>query len=552
MKYFRTSLLFVLSLLTLIIYILGLFIHVMDIDASQYASISREMLETGSFLVVKHRYHDYLDKPPLLFWLSALSFKLGSVTNLFYKLPSFLGTLLGLFSCYKLGKLLYNSTVGMLAAWLLATCQAWFLFNHDVRTDTLLAGGVIFGIWQWTAYLKFQKTIYFISGCLGISIAMLAKGPIGLMVPVLALGSQLVYQREWKIILQWKWLLALGIVLVLLTPMLYGLYQQYGGYGLYFYFWEQSFGRLTGQNAFVKSQEIPQPIDPFFFTHTFLWAFLPWSLWAVYAVFYQGDRLVKNRCKLSENLEVLTLGGILFPFIALSLAQYKLPHYIFVFFPLVAILTAHCIDDLLTTNQRKMLTYLMRAQAFVCVVLWTLLLLLGTIVFPLKSRYVWVLLACLLLANVYFFSQGKNIATRLLLPSTFAIIGVNLFLNVHFYPTLLQYQAGSVVGQWVYEKGIPKDQFYLLHTQSHALDFYAQRIAPSFKNVQELLEWKEKIPKDLWVFTDEAGILALERQGLVPAEQFEFKDFPITTLTYEFLNPATRESTLDSYYLIRL
>ena len=129
---------------------------------------------------------------------------------------------------------------------------------------------------------------------------------------------------------------------------------------------------------------------------------------------------------------------------------------------------------------------------------------------------------------------------------------MNLFLNVHFYPTLLQYQAGSVVGQWVYEKGIPKDQFYLLHTQSHALDFYAQRIAPSFKNVQELLEWKEKTPKDLWVFTDEAGILALERQGLVPAEQFEFKDFPITTLTYEFLNPATRESTLDSYYLIRL
>ena len=58
----------------IVIYIIGIFaIPLMDIDASQYASISREMLERDSFLQIFDQGQNYLDKPPLLFWLSAFS-----------------------------------------------------------------------------------------------------------------------------------------------------------------------------------------------------------------------------------------------------------------------------------------------------------------------------------------------------------------------------------------------------------------------------------------------------------------------------------------------
>ena len=72
-------------------------IPLMDIDASQYASISREMLERNSFLQVFDLGKDYLDKPPMLFWLSALSMKIFGVYDWAYRIPSliFLGIIKG-------------------------------------------------------------------------------------------------------------------------------------------------------------------------------------------------------------------------------------------------------------------------------------------------------------------------------------------------------------------------------------------------------------------------------------------------------------------------
>jgi 4-amino-4-deoxy-L-arabinose transferase-like glycosyltransferase len=80
-----------------VVYIISGFVDVMEVDAAQYASIAREMLERGEYLQVTNRYVDYLDKPPLLFWLSALSFKVFGISNVAFKLPSLLFAIVGIF-----------------------------------------------------------------------------------------------------------------------------------------------------------------------------------------------------------------------------------------------------------------------------------------------------------------------------------------------------------------------------------------------------------------------------------------------------------------------
>ena len=80
--------------LVAIVYLMGSSVNIMDIDAAQYASMSREMLESGSYLQVFEHGKDYLDKPPLIFWLSSLSMKIFGVGNFGYKFPSFLFALL--------------------------------------------------------------------------------------------------------------------------------------------------------------------------------------------------------------------------------------------------------------------------------------------------------------------------------------------------------------------------------------------------------------------------------------------------------------------------
>ena len=280
-----------------VVYIRGLFTLIYGIDASIYASISAEMSETGSYLQLFHKGNDYLDKPPLHFWLSSLSFKLFGINSFAYKLPSFLFTVLGAVSTYKLGKLLYSREIGKLSGLFFYASFAIMLINLDVRTDTILVGIIVFTLWQLISYVQTNNYLNFILGFIGIGLAMLAKGPIGLMVPVLALGTHFLIKREWNNIFKWQWMLGLVISGVVIAPMVWGLYQQFdlqptksfklasgmdgtGTSGIMFYFWDQSFGRITGSN-----QEWKNDSSKLFFIHTFLWSFLPWSIIGILGLF---------------------------------------------------------------------------------------------------------------------------------------------------------------------------------------------------------------------------------------------------------------------------
>lgn len=130
------------------VYITGMFVDLMEADAAQYASMSLEMMRTGSYLEIYHRGADYIDKPPLIFWTTALSFKIFGVSNFTYKLPSVLFTLLGLFSTFQFARMFYGKLSAYAATLVLASCHAWFQINQDVRTDTILAACTIFAIWQ--------------------------------------------------------------------------------------------------------------------------------------------------------------------------------------------------------------------------------------------------------------------------------------------------------------------------------------------------------------------------------------------------------------------
>lgn len=262
----------------------GLFLDVMDVDASQYASISMEMRQNGSWLQVMHREADYLDKPPLLFWLSAASFSLFGLSNWAYKLPSLLVALAGVYATYRFCKLFYMEKMALQAAFILASVTGLVVICNDVRTDTLLLGFTACAVWQFAEHLQRGRWKNWFWAFFFVAMAMLAKGPIGLVVPAFAVGCHLLLRWDVANIFRWQWLAGLVLVGLLLLPMCWGLYHQFdlhpeklingrsGVSGLYFYFWEQSFGRITGENVWRNDT------SAFYFLHVYAWAFLPWTL----------------------------------------------------------------------------------------------------------------------------------------------------------------------------------------------------------------------------------------------------------------------------------
>ena len=540
---------FILALICLI----GFGIDVMDIDAAQYASMSREMMQSGHYLQVYDIGQEYLDKPPFLFWISAISMKLFGVNNFAYRLPSFLFAILAVYSTYRLGCLLYNKKIAVLAALVLASCQGFFLMTHDVRTDTILMGWVIFSIWQLAIWFRTDQLLPFILGCAGIAGGMMTKGPIALLVPVFAFGSHFVLKRDFRQFFRWQYLMGIVIIALLLLPMCIGLYRQFdlhpeklvngktGVSGLRFYFWTQSFGRITGESTWNNNSNI------FFLLQNMLWSFLPWILFFLVALFLNIRDIIRQRFTLPNNQEAITTGGFIVTYLSLGLSKYQLPHYIFVVFPFAAIITARFLHGLLYEKKyRKLYSFLLSFHFIVFILLWMALIALLVIPFNTIPLYVPVIAGLLLTGLWFLFLKNRQSSLRLIMISLYTMVGLNLFLNSAFYPSLLRYQAGSTAGRWINDHKIPADKTFLY--QYHvwrSLHFYAKGIIRHKDSLQDMK------PGD-YILTEDSKLPDFANRQIAYEVLHKGIDYPVSRLSLKFLNPAKREKQLKHYVFIKI
>ncbi len=537
----KTNTIFYLLIIVAIYVIGAVNIDLMDNDATQYATIAMQMEESGNYLEPVWRDWEYLDKPPLLFWLSSWFFSLFGINHFAYRLPSILINILGIFSTYKLGKRLYNEKTGLYAAIIFASTFGNFVVNHDVRTDTMLMGFTIFSIWQLYDYLEFRRAKNFIWAFIGIGLAMLTKGPIGLVVPVLAFTPYLIFKGKWKDLFRPEWLLGLVIIAIVLLPMTIGLYNQYGMKGVEFYFWTQSFGRLTGENYWVDNS------GPFFFVHSFLWSFIPWTILALVAYVRKWISLFQK----TKNNEILTLSGITLVFIGMSMSSYKLPHYIYVVFPLVAILTG----DLIARSFKPVKWEGFGKALYVSQAVFNMLLWVGIVLtfFIFIDASWWIYLVTWFIFSYYFFTSlnkdSKN--TRIFSTTAITMLGVAFILNTHFYPGLNPYQAGPVAGSDIKERDIQPKSLVIYKAHRPSMDFYSERILPRAKT-KHALDSILDANKPKYIFTNQRWLEELNDLGIEFEVVIPYDEFHTSTLTLSFINPATRSDVLKKSYLLEI
>lgn len=541
-------------LICVALYMAGMFlVPLMDIDASQYASISREMLGNGSWLQVFDLGHDYLDKPPMLFWLSACSMKLLGVHDWSYRLPSVLFALLAVYSTYRLAALFYRREIAQLSAIVLASSQALFLITHDVRCDTMLMGWVTLSLWQLAAWYQGGGWKPFVIGFVAVAGGMMTKGPIALMVPAFAFVPHFALRREWKQLLRWEYLAGLLIIAVMLVPMSIGLYQQFDMHpgklingvpiqsGLRFYYWTQSFGRYTGENVFNEMNHFT------FLLENMLWSFLPWILFFLVALVLELLALGKKRLRIAANEEWISTGGFLITYCILARSQAQLPHYIFVVFPLASVVTARFLFRLLFTDTmqawRKPLFVI---HAVIFGLLWVAVIALMSWPFRLPVL-VPVLAGAGLLGYLWLlFNRRPQSLPRLLVMALFTVTGVNSFLSTAFYPHVLAYQLGNDAAAYIAKAGLDKNRIavYGIH-EGRALHFYAGHIFPEKTSARDFQQGDIALTRkdSLTVF-----------QALYPGVELlhEGPYFGVTSLSLPFLNPATRDAEVPKYVLLRL
>lgn len=535
------------------VYFVALGVDTMDVDSSQYAAMSREMKESGSYLQVYEQGKDYLDKPPFLFWVSALSMNVFGENNFGFKFPSILFAIFAVLATFRFARLFYDKTVALLSAAVLATCQAVFLITNDVRTDTILMSWVILAMWQLAEWYHSKKLLPFLLGAAAIGAGMVTKGPIALFVPIFAFGSHFVLKREWKQILQPVYLLGLIVIAVVLIPMSIGLYQQFDLHpektvnglknvsGLKFFYWTQSFGRITGENVWNNNA-------PFsFLFENLLWGMLPWTLFFVAGLVRELVKIVYNRFTVARNEEFLTTGGFVLSYCSLGISKYQLPHYIYVVLPFIAIITAKMMYSLFWEKKLNWLRLtIVPIQWLVITVLLAAPFLILLFAFPAASAWPWIVAAVSVIAAAALLFN-KNINRKLIAVSLSAIIGLNIFLSSWFYPSLLNYQAGNNAGRFVTEQNIPKDKFFLYKFTGNgtSLHFYSKRIVKSLNDLNN-------VNSGMYLLTMEEGLRDLAERNIHFEVAQEGLDYHVTALTGKFLNKDTRDAQCKKYYVVKL
>ena len=537
--------------LCIIVYIIGsITVPLMEIDSVQYANISREMLLNKSFLQIFDQGKDYLDKPPMLFWVSSLSMYFFGINDIAFRLPSILMALLAIYSTYKFTMLYYAKEIALLAALVLASSQAMFLITHDLRTDTMLMAWVILGIWQFSNWLFTKKWISLIMAFVAVAFGMMTKGPIALMVPIFSFVPHILIHRNFKLLFKWEYLVGVFIILVLLIPMDIGLYQQFdlhpekimyektGTSGLRFFYWTQSFGRITGESVWHEND---------YFTFLFenlLWGFLPWILFFIIGLGLEFYTLLKNKLRLQSHEEWISLPGFLITYTALGISHYQLPHYIYVVLPFASIIAAKSIYSLITVNENKILK---NSISVINAILFSLVLIILVVllVIPFKLNYYTIIITLFIFLTIFWYS---NFTQKIMLPKTiqfalFTILITNLLLNVFFYPTLLEYQLGNSVTKYIQTNKIDKKNFYLYKIYGErSLDFYSNHSfkivedANTLKKADYLLIANKLINQDLLTKYDAIKTISA---------------FHVSTLNAAFLNPQTRDKALNYYTILQ-
>ncbi|MGD1947103.1 MAG: glycosyltransferase family 39 protein, partial [Croceivirga sp.] len=311
--------------------------------------------------------------------------------------------------------------------------------------------------------------------------------------------------------------------------------------GIFFIFWEQSFERMSGQGVGKNSS------DYFFFFHTFLWVFLPWTVLALTGYVKKLKEFVRIRFVYSKAMEFLTLGGITLIFFIISFAQFKLPHYMNIMMPLYALMTAWFINELQKKESNTVVKPFLGVQYFILGAVFIFSLLLSFYVFKFESVLGYIVLIPFYGVVAYFCLKREAYSKRLVTVSVLASVLLNGLMNLHFYPNLLQYQGGSNMAKEVAKLGIPTENIYKF-TARHtwALDFY-NRTPVKITSLKKL-----KTQKDIWVYVNDKELAQLKASGFRWNDKLTVDQFRITRLQLKFLNPITRDEKLNTMHLVRL
>ncbi|MDI6852313.1 MAG: glycosyltransferase family 39 protein [Deltaproteobacteria bacterium] len=239
---------------------------------AMFALIPKEMLDAGNWLTPTLNGVPYLDKPPLLYWLTAVSYQIFGVSEWAARVPNLLCALGEIWFTCLIGAYVLNRRAAWLGGFILFTSVGFFSQHLIIYLDHLISLSLVASLycflrWRERFAIRWASLFY-----LCLTAGFLSKGLVGLVFPVLICSIFAVYPRRPGTLAlffsPWGW----AVFLLLVTPWLAAMEINHPGF-LRHYFVNEQIMRFLGQR---------QPMDinsfslPGFWLLFGIWL-LPWT-----------------------------------------------------------------------------------------------------------------------------------------------------------------------------------------------------------------------------------------------------------------------------------
>ncbi len=335
-----------------------------DRDETRYAEIPREMIATGNWVLPQLNFQTYYDKPPLLYWLCAISFQLFGISEASARFVPALAALMTLAATMFFGSRIFGRRIGLIAGVVLFLSVGFAFTSRYLLLDGVLSLFVSLSLFM--AYeairpvAKVVKSIgvdedalklltpsaanepselrlgWWIASAVCIGLAFLTKGPIAIVLwlpPVFAMVwlSETYAKPRW-----WQYGLLVSVGAIIAAPWFVLVHQQDPTFMIEF-FYKHNVARFAGEFH-------PKPL--WFFVPVLLIAGHPWSFLTIpYATFLFG-RSESVRVKRPPAVGYLLLWSA-WCFAFFSMSSCKLPTYLLPAAPALALMIGHYLNEVL-------------------------------------------------------------------------------------------------------------------------------------------------------------------------------------------------------------
>ena len=194
-----------------------------DVDAVQ-AQIARNMLSSGDWVTARLDGVAYLEKPPLIYWMIAASFKVFGFHDWVARIPIALSSIALCWLTAAFGAWAFGRREGFYAGLCMSTCVGLWLFTRILIPDVMLTFTITLGVWAFLRVLDHEELYpraWAATLAASLGIGLLLKSLIGVVFPIGAAAIYLLCTRQFLSARVWKRLhpfSGLAIILLIAAP----------------------------------------------------------------------------------------------------------------------------------------------------------------------------------------------------------------------------------------------------------------------------------------------------------------------------------------------